>query len=339
MSGRKTSLNTQDLQYLVELLSRLDYFIDDPRGFLTLIGLPRQYVNGLNLPATNPRALAQAAITKLAYDYGRLPQPPFDYALFALIKYLLDQGWSQDDEIRLQGMVLRYKLLGVPLIGPEDEALLSQPERWYNVSFLYKGSQAIQAVCRVDRAGNHPVGTGFLVGPNLLLTNYHVLNTGVGNTENEKATSLQFRFGYLEENGLIKPGDAFNASFESEAVVAWSPIEKLDFALIRLAQPVGLEFGFLKPELRPLLSDEEISIMQHPKGWDMKFSLGLVTACKEQRVYYKAITLKGSSGSPVFDQNWALLALHRGTDEMCNANEGVPVTAFWSEIRSFLPER
>src|SRR2546427_11203517 len=42
------------------------------------------------------------------------------------------------------------------------------------VNFLERGMRAAKAVCRI-LIGGDPIGTGFLVGPGLLITNHHVI--------------------------------------------------------------------------------------------------------------------------------------------------------------------
>ena len=74
--------------------------------------------------------------------------------------------------------------------------------------------------------------------------------------------------------------------------------------------------------------------MQHPNALPLK--LALATNGVEQlnqnstRVTYRTNTEPGSSGSPVFDQNWNLVALHHWGDSAwfpSPHNEGIPVAA------------
>lgn len=62
-----------------------------------------------------------------------------------------------------------------------------------------------------------------------------------------------------------------------------------------------------------------------------------------QRVYYLSDTLDGSSGSPVFDDEWQVIALHRATglqdeqgETIVEANEGVPILDILTEIKPHL---
>ncbi|HYO71036.1 MAG TPA: serine protease, partial [Archangium sp.] len=51
---------------------------------------------------------------------------------------------------------------------------------------------------------------------------------------------------------------------------------------------------------------------------------------------YRTNTLEGSSGSPCFSQDWALVALHHsgGPGALAKYNEGIPI----STLRAHLPD-
>ena len=94
---------------------------------------------------------------------------------------------------------------------------------------------AMNAVCRVEVDGEG-IGTGFLVGPSQLLTNYHV--------RHEKCIApaphgMTFRFDYHNVNGQPSQGVVHPPA--QQAVLAESPCQALDYALIALAKPAGNE--------------------------------------------------------------------------------------------------
>jgi hypothetical protein len=130
--------------------------------------------------------------------------------------------------------------------------------------------------------------------------------------------------------------------------------DELDYALIRLADPIGAKpwaqrpnseggapkRGWLKvPDAAPTLkSPMGVLIAQHPNGYPLK--LGVDTDAINQaknlwlngaktRVRYATNTLGGSSGSPVFDLEWNLIALHHYGDPAYSHppkyNQGVPI--------------
>ena len=52
----------------------------------------------------------------------------------------------------------------------------------------------------------------------------------------------------------------------------------------------------------------------------------------DTRIRYYADTLAGSSGSPVFDMDLNLVALHRGSKKELTENEGVMISAIATYI-------
>src|SRR5207248_1603539 len=101
--------------------------------------------------------------------------------------------------------------------------------------------------------------------------------------------------------------------------VAQSKLEDLDFMLLRLELPITTEDQISQLSLEPnsIQPDEFVNIIQHPNGGSMEVSLRFnqVVALEDKRIHYLADTEEGSSGSPVFDDSWRLVALHHSGGE------------------------
>src|SRR5262249_3087417 len=109
-------------------------------------------------------------------------------------------------------------------------------------------------VCRIELNGN-AAGTGFLVGPDAVLTNYHVLESVLKGAS--PPASATFRFDYkvlsngsrLEGTSIGLDSSEWNAAASppSAAERTLNPDEppptaqELDFALVKLARPVANE--------------------------------------------------------------------------------------------------
>jgi hypothetical protein len=155
--------------------------------------------------------------------------------------------------------------------------------------------------------------------------------------------------------------------------------EKLDFALVKLMdeplQDVKLELGpnegippftellrqgrhrgYLLLGSRQIVRGNRVNIIQHPRGQPQKVVVTLnyvVKDMSETRVHYLADTDHGSSGSPVFNKNWEVVALHHSgspvpplqmSERMAlqmrgktQVNEGIPIRAIMPEIERWLP--
>ena len=89
----------------------------------------------------------------------------------------------------------------------------------------------------------------------------------------------------------------------------------LDYALLDLVEPVDRPIPALSPELvvTNATSYVAVNVVQHPRGEHKQIALrnNLVSGADATTVRYLADTDYGSSGSPVCDDKWRVVALHR----------------------------
>jgi hypothetical protein len=226
------------------------------------------------------------------------------------------------------------------------EALTNDAPFWDSAELRARMAEIENHVCRVETAETK--GSGFLVAPDLVLTNYHVVWRLV--QDKAKAGETVCRFDYKKLGGSINPGtevglDAAKPvlSYRKYAMLdtkntalssAWGENE-LDYALLKLSKAVGKEppgplsgqhptdpndkpRGWERWSKAPIAKGEPLFIWQHPKGDPIKFSSGkLLDPCLNNgstRVRYSNNTLAGSSGSPCFDSRLRWLALHHAGD-------------------------
>lgn len=193
-------------------------------------------------------------------------------------------------------------------------------------------------VCRVDINGSAS-GTGFLIAKDLVLTNYHVVMKILDGTHS--ASSLSCRFDYkILANGTVQDGIRVSLATGQEIPV-YSPCtpaeltifpdstlptsDQLDFALLRLSRQFGNEplagpdspirgWEVLPKNPVTVMADQGIIIAQHPQGEPMKLAIDTQSVigpnANETRVRHRTNTEGGSSGSPVFDMLFNLVALH-----------------------------
>jgi V8-like Glu-specific endopeptidase len=183
------------------------------------------------------------------------------------------------------------------------------------VAFLEQGMRLSRTVCRIwvdatAAAGATAYGTGFLVSPSLLLTNHHVL----GDPSVASRSLAQFDYA-LHEDGSPYPATLF----EVDANRFHLADKALDFALVALrpnSREVRAlsEFGWnqLFVEEGKAIEAQYSNIIQHPSAGYKQLAL------RENRIvdifgdymHYTADTLGGSSGAPVFNDRWEVIALH-----------------------------
>lgn len=211
--------------------------------------------------------------------------------------------------------------------------------------------QIERRVCRVELGGN-AIGTGFLIGPDAVLTNWHVVEKVKAEG---KLGALGCRFDFVRlPDGTQQAGQlvalhgdgclTFSSYSAAEATKnpenpAPTP-DELDYAVLGLAtavgeQPVGgTKRGWiaLPKEALPLPENAPLLIVQHPEGAPMKLAMDTQAViganANGTRVRYRTNTDPGSSGSPCFTMDWDLVALHHYGDPAWQNplfNQGVPI--------------
>lgn len=212
----------------------------------------------------------------------------------------------------------------------------------FPISYLEAGLKAAKPVCRIEVHDNEGktigYGTGFLVSGSLLLTNNHVL-------ENEQvARDSLAQFNYeTNRNFIPRTIKSFRLIPEKFFITN----RELDFTLVAIesqdADGATLdEFGFLRltQESGKALIGEYVSIIQHPQGAPKSVAIreNRITDVFDGYIHYITDTQSGSSGSPVFNDEWIVVALHHaGVPDPSGsgnfiANEGIRI----SSIMSFL---
>jgi Trypsin-like peptidase domain/Effector-associated domain 1 len=223
------------------------------------------------------------------------------------------------------------------------ESIVSRNNPAFDIGLWLKRLTEIKLrVCRIDINGSAQ-GTGFLIGPEAVLTNFHVVEPVWNEQPSKSALSCLFDYELLAD-GRTTPGLRVQVAPQGGILVhsKYSAAEKegkpdrtlpnlneLDFALLRLSVPVGGQptagplseqrgWEIMPQKPLPFEVDDPIMIAQHPRGAPMKLAMdttGVIGPNRNcTRIRYRTNTEEGSSGAPVFDRNWKLLALHHYGD-------------------------
>ncbi|TDQ51530.1 trypsin-like peptidase domain-containing protein [Actinorugispora endophytica] len=209
--------------------------------------------------------------------------------------------------------VMDVALLGVADRQAVYERIIGASNDLQSVSFLARGLRAAAPVARIVLAENGrelPYGTGFLVSPELLLTNHHVLGDA------DLARRVLVEFG-AEVDIDHRPRPTVRHRLDPAAFFVAD--RELDFALVRVlpggdGRPPGTVFGW-NPLLRTqgkVVTGESVNIVGHPMGRLKEITVrgNRVDQQTEDFLQYSADTERGSSGSPVFNDQWEVVALH-----------------------------
>ena len=180
--------------------------------------------------------------------------------------------------------------------------------------YLEAGVVAARAIGRVNivDANRSPAGfgTGSLVSDALFLTNHHVL------PDADTARNSFVEFDY--QDGVDgKPLATKSFGFEPDRFFLAD--DERDFALVAMrATPAELApYGcnpLIEAEGKAIIG-EYVTIVQHPRGEKKQIALreNKIVDMPDRFMHYAADTEPGSSGSPVFNDQWEVVALHHAS--------------------------
>ncbi|WP_210586184.1 serine protease [Streptomyces sp. GESEQ-35] len=221
----------------------------------------------------------------------------------------------------------------LPAVVPER--ILGAASELQSVNFLARGARAARAVARmsiIDNGRRAGFGTGFLVGERLLLTNNHVL-------PDVKTATGSFAEFDLESDvdGVPKPIAAYDLVpgdlFVTDA--------DLDYTLVAVAAGTdgsrpGAVHGWLRliAQQGKIVIGEPVNVVGHPDARPKELAVRDNALLNQlpQFLHYRTDTEPGNSGSPVFNDQWEVVALHHAgvpdpDGEGWIANEGARVSA------------
>jgi hypothetical protein len=216
-------------------------------------------------------------------------------------------------------------------------------------------------VCRVEirsssvRSG----GTGFLVGPDLVLTNHHVVRAAIEGDVAAGGVRCVFDH-HVGPDQLVRDGEVVELAGDGNWLVSSSPPSalddeadpigvptavELDYALLRLARPAGAtttldgrERGWMcmTGSTTPVVVGLPLLIVQHPLEFPMKLAVdpgGVASVnANRTRLTHRVNTEAGSSGSPCLTFDLDLVALHHSG--RARHNEAIPIATIADDLRA-----
>jgi endonuclease G len=226
-------------------------------------------------------------------------------------------------------------------LPPSFEEIIIGRDEKVLISFLRNGLEAAKSVARIivpRTIGGQVSGTGWLVTPDLLLTCYHVVEA---RRQGQEPPTTSQELEQQAKASILWFGYEVGAYTEYRCIDLAHSCKALDYALLRIAQTsvngVSLsDWGILKlARIQPnLLRGTRLNVIQHPGGRVKEIALRtnfyIGSVAESSRLHYLSDTEKGSSGSPVLDDTWQAVALHRAWDYYDRYYEGQPVIRFSS---------
>lgn len=248
------------------------------------------------------------------------------------------------------------------------EAILDPNLTWIDPGLLDPAILlACRRICRItsrDRDWKVITGTGFLIGPSAVMTNWHVIEAlQLHYPEKLEPGYLKIEFDYLRsglpsanktqvdvrlENWLIEksemgildpPGAVPGWWHDKNQRKNWQEAvkENLDFAVLALDSAPGEQRGWYDlTKISPAAPNGSCHVFHHPSGQTMAITQGSIVYAdgpKAVRIFHNVSTHGGSSGGLLVDDIGVPSALHYAGDEAAGLNIAIPLAA----IRNAIP--
>ena len=209
--------------------------------------------------------------------------------------------------------------------GQTLEKILGKQSALVHVNFLEVGVRRARAVARIQGADGS-LGTGFLVTGDFLVTNHHVL------PDRGAAAGALVHFNYQK---TVDGHDAAMEELRLDPDACFVTSREEDCTIVKVLGSPSERWGAIELRTAEVRIDDRVNIIQHPGGDQKQLSFfhNHVVHVGHGRVQYLTDTLPGSSGAPVFDKDWRLVALHHsggwitepGSGDRFFRNEGIHV--------------
>jgi outer membrane protein assembly factor BamB len=190
-----------------------------------------------------------------------------------------------------------------------------------------KALKSRSSVGRIESPHGIGIGTGVLIGKSFLLTCNHVLSR----CQNQPAY-VRFR---CKSDTYALGKYVFELDIQ--------PIEassQPDYAVVKVKGTPPQQIA--RPVNKTLSGGLDVRVIHYPKGRHVVVSnVGQIVQVGNEYIAHTLTTAEGSSGAPIFDRDWDLVALHRGEPSLGGSlpegsTMGVPLHAIWDEISSYL---
>jgi len=268
---------------------------------------------------------------------------PGEPALIALLKVIYEDV-GEDVKASIDDLLeeIKLNLKKQSSIKADDfnkqklSSVIYAPVHNLDIYILNLAVEAAKAVVRVGTS--QAAGTGFMIASDLLMTNNHIIRT------QEEAKQSEYIFNYqLDINR--KECSTHTAQGQPESVFHTNA--ELDYTVFCIKEVPDF-YSPLKLKGKSINRNDHLAIIQHPGGSVKKISMQntFVEYADDKVVQYTKTTLPGSAGSPVFDNEFKVIAIHHsggnllepGTNKRYLRSQGTSAIALLNDLKNNAPE-
>jgi len=342
-------ININDRKTLIRLLESL-YLLQTYRGRKQLLEYSGLSFISPHIDLEGPSFVFISDLLNYLEVYGRVTYDHEALGMFLnSVKEFL--GESEENQRFIDKILSNYNLMIPIKQTPEPDHWISGTDTdsinekiigentLRNISFLKRGFDVSGSVALIDAAKKW-TGTGFMISSDLLMTNHHVI------PDESFIGEILFRFNYqLTFDGI----EEIVSEYKAKKGGIFYSNEELDFTIIELENPAGEDWGVSTFGLYQIPIESRVNIIQHPAGLpkQISFQNNLVVYSDSKIVQYVTSTLCGSSGSPVYNDQWKVVAIHHaggyllepGSNKMFYRNEGISVISILNNVPSIIRKR
>jgi hypothetical protein len=302
-------LTQEDIPLLVQALNTFAQEIttaEDRQNVLINAGIYLSFRSKVNSNVSS-HVFATKLVASFREYRNSINQPGY-HPMINLLEYLLQSyEWEDQDRNLFKHLITR---------GQDN----------------FKGLAARSVVGRIESPPGTAAGTGVLVGKQLLLTSHHVFERILEQGQERAWVRFGYKTGrYGVETGWLCELDIKNI------VRSVMPVNHLfDYELVKIIDGPELQPATLSHHIP--CPTQPVRLIHHPRGEAVQISdPGQILLVDPEFIQHNIQTDYGSSGAPIFDLDWRVLALHRGT--LClsrptppGITEGVPIFSIWPTI-------
>ena len=231
--------------------------------------------------------------------------------------------------------------------GLEYEAVFGA-DRFDSLENYRRGLERCACVARIGRSVDTGVGSGFVLPGNLLSATLDARFVLITNAHVISELDLERQAGALHPSEAVVTfvaleGVSPDQEFGITKVLCSSPRDRLDMVVVELNESIAPRIPYpLAPILPVASSQAQVRVVGHPSGRGLSLSVNQLLDHQAPKLHYRTATEGGSSGSPVFTQDWKLVGLHHaggdavprlnGQPGTYQANEGIWIKSICEEI-------